>query len=163
MYHLQGKNKSPSLKTWKQVIKSSSHNRYGSSSDRKAILKRSAFSSQPPATPLVRPASNGLSALGAVMDLGLSPAGWFSFAVLDSFRVFVRVVRRRRHPGVRIMYSPPYPRSGGASSTNGGRVELCVRRISWDLFGFCVRECGCRSVSFDLRFSSLAMVAALVR
>ena len=42
-------------------------------------------------------------------------------------------------------------------------MELCVRQISWDLFGFCVRECGCRSVSSDLRFSSLAMVAALVR
>ena len=50
-------------------------NRYGSSNDRKAIVKRSALSFQPPATPLVRPASNGLSGLGAVMDLGLSQIG----------------------------------------------------------------------------------------
>ena len=31
---------------------------------------------------------------------------------------------------------PPYPRSGGASSAGGGRVELCVRWISGDPVGF---------------------------
>jgi hypothetical protein len=42
-------------------------------------------------------------------------------------------------------------------------VESCVRRIFSDLFGFGIRWCGFRSVSFDLQLSSLAMVAALVR
>jgi hypothetical protein len=42
-------------------------------------------------------------------------------------------------------------------------VESCVRRIFSDMFGFGIPWCGFRSVSFDLRLSSLAMVAALVR
>jgi hypothetical protein len=73
------------------------------------------------------------------------------------------MVRRRLLPEVRIRSSPSYPRSGGASSVGGGRVELCVRRISRDLVVSRVRLCGFRSVSSDLRLSSLAMVAALVR
>jgi hypothetical protein len=42
-------------------------------------------------------------------------------------------------------------------------VESCARRISRDPFGFRVCWCGFRSVSSDLRLSSLAMVVALVR
>jgi hypothetical protein len=42
-------------------------------------------------------------------------------------------------------------------------VESCARWISWDPVGFRVRWCGFKSVSSDLRLSSLSMVAALVR
>jgi hypothetical protein len=42
-------------------------------------------------------------------------------------------------------------------------VELCAHRISWDPVGFRVYWCGFMIVSSDLRLSSLAMVAALVR
>jgi hypothetical protein len=42
-------------------------------------------------------------------------------------------------------------------------VESCARRISRDLVGFRVHWYDFRSVSSDLRLSSLAMVAALVR
>jgi hypothetical protein len=42
-------------------------------------------------------------------------------------------------------------------------VKSCARLISWDLIGFCVRLCDFRSVYFDLRLSSLTMIAALVR
>jgi hypothetical protein len=42
-------------------------------------------------------------------------------------------------------------------------VESCARRISRDPIIFRVRWCGFMSVSSDLRLSSLAMVAALVR
>lgn len=69
----------------------------------------------------------------------------------------------------------PCPRSCGAPSTGGGRVEVCVQRVPWDLVGFSdfrlipwvsvgihVCLCGFRSGSSDLWFSSLAMVAALV-
>jgi hypothetical protein len=82
------------------------------------------------------PASDGLLGLGGAADLGLSPAGGFPFHVLGFFDVFFGMARRRRHPEVRIRSFPPYPRFGGASSTNEGRVESCVRRISWDLVGF---------------------------
>ena len=77
--------------------------------------------------------------------------------------VFFEMVRRRLHLEVRIRSSSSYPRSGGASSADGGRVEAFVRRISWDPVRFRVRPCGCRSGSSDLRLSSLAMVTALVR
>jgi hypothetical protein len=74
------------------------------------------------------------------------------------------MVKRRLHLEVRIRFSPPYPRSGGASRVGGGgRVESCARRISRDLVGFHVRLCGFRSVFSDLRLSLLTMVAALVR
>jgi hypothetical protein len=51
-----------------------------------------------------------------------------------------------------IRPSPYIPCLGGASSITGGRVELCLRRISLDLVG----------VLSNLRFSSLAMAVALV-
>jgi hypothetical protein len=95
-------------------------------------------------------------------DLGLSPAGGFPFLVLGFYCVFFRMVRRQRHPKVRIRSSLPYPRSGGAPSASKGRVESCVRRIISSLFGFGICWRGFRLVSFDLRLSSLAMVAALV-
>jgi hypothetical protein len=108
------------------------------------------------------PASDGLAGLGGTVDPGLSPAGGFPFPILGFFYVFFGIVRRRRHLEVRISYSLPYPRSGGASSTGGGRVESCVRQISWDLVGFRDRLCVFGSISSDLRFSSSAMVDALV-
>ena len=89
---------------------------------------------------------------------------WRVFRPLFSFfGVFFEMVRRRLHLEVRIRFSLLYPRSGGATSTGGRRVELCVRRIFSDLVRFCVRSCGFRSGYSDLRLSSLAMVAALLR
>jgi hypothetical protein len=108
------------------------------------------------------PASNGLSGLGGTVDPGLSPARGFPFPDLGFFCIFFGMVRRRRYLEVRISSSPPYPRSDGASSTGGGRVESCVRQISWDLVGFRDRLCVFGSVSSDERFSSSAMVATLV-
>jgi hypothetical protein len=75
---------------------------------------------------------------------------------------FVKMVKRRLHLEVRIRSSPPYPRSGGASRAEGGRVELCARWISRNPVGFRVHWCSFRSVSSDIRLSSLAMVATLV-
>jgi hypothetical protein len=75
---------------------------------------------------------------------------------------FVEMLKRWLYLEVRVRSSPPYPRSGGASRVGGGRVESCARRISRDPVGFHVRWCGFRSVSSDLRLSSLAMAAALV-
>ena len=37
-----------------------------------------------------------------------------------------------------IKFSPPSPHSDGASSVVGGRVEVCLRRISRDLVGVCL-------------------------
>ena len=121
-----------------------------------AIEQRSlGLPARPPAMLPIRLASHGLPGLGWAADLGLLPTGGFPFAVLASFCVFVRMVRWWLHPGVRIRYSPPYPHSVGASSASGGRVELCVGWISWDLVGFRVRRCGCRS-SFFLDSKSYA-------
>jgi hypothetical protein len=108
--------------------------------------------------------SGGLGALEAWRTT--ASRRWEDFC--SSFRLFfgvffIKMVKRRLHFEVRIRSSPPYPRSGGASCAGGGRVESCARRISWDPVGFRVRWCDFKSVSSDLRFSSLAMVAALVR
>jgi hypothetical protein len=73
------------------------------------------------------------------------------------------MVRRWLHLDVRIRSSPSYLRSGGASSISRGCVESCAQRISRDPIDFRVCWCGFRSVSFDLRLSSLATVATLVR
>ena len=48
-------------------------------------------------------------------------------------------MRWRRLPEDGIRFSPPSPRSGGASSIIGGRVEVCLRRISRDSVGVCLR------------------------
>jgi hypothetical protein len=58
---------------------------------------------------------------------------------------------------------PTLSLASGASSAGGGCVESCTRQIYWDPIGFRIRWCGFRLVSFDLRLSSLAMVAVLVR
>jgi hypothetical protein len=76
---------------------------------------------------------------------------------------FAEMVKRQLHLEVRIRSSPSYPCFGGAYRASGGRVKSCARRISRDPVGFRVRWCGFRSVSSNLRLSSLAMVAALVR
>jgi hypothetical protein len=74
------------------------------------------------------------------VDLSLSPEGEFQFFVLGFFKVFFGTVRRRLHPNGRIRSSPSYPRSSGAPSVGGGRVEF------WDLVHLCVCQC---SYMFD--------------
>ena len=66
-----------------------------------------------------------------------------------------------------IKFSPPSPRSGGASSIVGRRVEVCLQRIClwWicsDLSVVRLRSYVFRLDSFDLHSSSAA-VAVLVR
>ncbi len=93
---------------------------------------------------------------------------------LEFFSSFVRVcvllrkARRRRLPEDGIKVSPPSPHSGGASSIVGGRVEVCLRRIYlwWicsDLVGVRLRSCVFGLDLSDLRYSSSAAVAVLVR
>ena len=93
---------------------------------------------------------------------------------LDAFLSFVRVcvllrkTRRRRLPEDGIKVSPPSPRSGGASSIVGGRVEVCLRRIYlwWicsDLVVVRLRSCVFRLDVSDLSYSSSVAVAVLVR
>ena len=82
--------------------------------------------------------------------------------------VLLRKVRRRRLPEDGIKVSPPNPRSGGASSIVGRRVEVCLpriypRRICSDLVVICLCSCVFGLDPFDLRYSSLAAVAVLVR
>ena len=82
--------------------------------------------------------------------------------------VLLRKTRRRRLSKDGIKVSPPSPCFGGASSIVGGHVEVCLRWIypRWicsDLV--VVRLCSCvfRLDPFDLRYSSSAAVAVLVR
>ena len=82
--------------------------------------------------------------------------------------VLLRKARRRRLPEDGIKVSPPSPRSSGASSIVGGRVEVCLRRIYlwWicsDLVVVCLRSCVLRLNPSNLRYSSSAAVAVLVR
>jgi hypothetical protein len=72
------------------------------------------------------PASDVLSGLGGTADPCLPLAGGFPFLVLGFLYAFFGMVRQRRDPEVRIRSSPPYPRSGGVSSTGGRRMESCV-------------------------------------
>ena len=79
-----------------------------------------------------------------------------------------RKARRRRLPEDGVKVSPPSPRSGGASSIVGGRVEVCLRRIY--LWWICTNLVVVRlhSCVFELnpsnqRYSSSAAVAVLVR
>ena len=89
------------------------------------------------------------------------------FSCLVRVCVMLRKTRRRRLPEDGIKVSPPSPRSGGASSIVGGRVEVCLRRIY--LWWICsdlvvVHLCSC-AFGFDpsdLRYSSSAAVAILV-
>ena len=93
---------------------------------------------------------------------------------LDISSYFVRVcvlfrkTRRRRLPEDGIKVSPPSPRSGGASSTVGGRVEVCLRRINlwWICSDLVVVRLRSRVFGLnlsDLRYFSSATVAVLVR
>ena len=89
----------------------------------------------------------------------------FSFARVC---VLLRKTRRRRLPEDGIKVSPPSPRSGGASSIVGGRVEVCLRRIYlwWicsDLVVVRLRSCVFGLNPSNLRYSSSAAVAVLVR
>ena len=105
------------------------------------------------------------------------PAGGLRFFTLLSFVRFcvLREARRRRLSANEIGFSPPCPRSDGVSSIVGGRLEVCLRRISWDPVGVCLRWirldpvfarlrlCVCRLEPSGLCFSSSAAVAVLVR
>ena len=100
---------------------------------------------------------------------------------LDAFLGFVRVcamlkkMRRWRLLEDGIRSSPPSPRPGDVSSIVGRRVEVCLRRISWDPVGVCLRWirldpvfarlrlCVCRLDPSGLCFSSSTAVAVLVR
>jgi hypothetical protein len=73
---------------------------------------------------------------GAMVDLGILPAGGFLFLVLGFFCVFFWMVRQRRYSKVRIRSFPPYPRFGGAPSASRGRVESCIQWIFSDLFSY---------------------------
>ena len=93
---------------------------------------------------------------------------------LDVALCFVRVyvllekARRRRLPENGIRFSPSSSHSGGVSSTVGGYVKMCLWWIylSWtcsDLLIVCLHSCVFGLDSLDLRYSSSAMVAVLVR
>ena len=80
--------------------------------------------------------------------------------------VLLRKVKRRRLPEDGIKVSPPSPRSGGASSIVGGRVEVCLRQIYlwWicsDLVVVRLRSCVFGLDPSDLRYFSSAAVAVL--
>ena len=103
----------------------------------------------------------------------LARAGGRASFLVVSFN-FVRVcvqlrkTKRRRLSEDGIKVSPPSPRSSGASSIVGGRVEVCLRRIYlwWicsDLVVVRLRSCVFELDPSDLRYSSSAAVAVLVR
>jgi hypothetical protein len=80
--------------------------------------------------------------------------------------VLLRKARRRRLPEDGIKVSPPSPRSGGASSIVGGRVEVCLLQIY--LWWICsdhvvvrLRSCVFSLDPSDLRYSSSAAIAVL--
>ena len=80
--------------------------------------------------------------------------------------VLLRKARRRRLPEDGIKVSPPSPRSGGASSIVGGRVEVCLRQIYlwWicsDLVVVRLRSCVFGLDPSDLRYFLSVAVAVL--
>ena len=80
--------------------------------------------------------------------------------------VLFRKARRRRLPEDGIKVFPPSPRSGGASSIVGGRVEVCLRQIYlwWICSDFVVvrpRSCVFGLNPSNLRYFSSAAVAVL--
>ena len=82
--------------------------------------------------------------------------------------VLFRDARRRRLSVDEIRSSPSSPRSGGASSIVGGRVEVCLRWIYlwWICLDLVVVRLRSRVFGLDLsdlRYSSFAAVAVLVR
>jgi hypothetical protein len=77
------------------------------------------------------------------------------------FSVFFKMRRKWLPLEVEMWSFPLYPLSDVASSDDG-RMELCIPRISWDLVGFHIRRRVLRFDYFNLRVSSFAMVDALV-
>ena len=80
--------------------------------------------------------------------------------------VLLRKATWRRLREDEIKVSPPSPRSGGASSIVGGRVEVCLRQIYlwWicsDLVVVRLRSCVFGLDPSDLRYFSSATVAVL--
>ena len=80
--------------------------------------------------------------------------------------VLFRKARRRRLPEDGIKVSPPSLRSGDASSTVGGRVEVCLRQIYlwWicsDLVVVRLRSCVFGLDPSDLHYFSSVAVAVL--
>jgi hypothetical protein len=71
-----------------------------------------------------------------------------SILVLIRFSVLVRAIWRRRCPLVKIMSFIFYHYPDGASSIAGGRVEVCLRRISRGLVGAGLRWICLDSSSF---------------
>ena len=98
--------------------------------------------------------------------------GWRKGFVFSLFFNLVRVcvllrnARWRQLPEDGIKVSLPSPRSGGASSIVGGRVEVCLRQIYlwWicsDLVVVRLRSCVFGLDPSDLRYFSSAAVAVL--
>ena len=88
------------------------------------------------------------------------------FFYLVRVSVLLRKATRWRLPEDGIKVSPPSPRSGGASSIVGGRVEVCLRQIYlwWicsDLVIVRLRSCVFGLDPSDLRYFSSAAVAGL--
>ena len=82
--------------------------------------------------------------------------------------VLLRKTRRRRLLEDGIKVSPPSPRSGGASSIVGGRVEVFLQQIYlwWicsDLVVVRLRSCVFELDPSDLCYSSSAVVVVLMR
>ena len=80
----------------------------------------------------------------------------------------LKKTRWQRLPEDGIKVFPPSCHSGGASSTVGGHVEVCLRRIYlwWicsDVVVVRLRSCVFGLDFSDLRYSSSAAVAVLVR
>ena len=93
----------------------------------------------------------------------------FSWVFFNLVRVCVllRKARRRRLPEDGIKVSPPSPRSDGASSIVGERVEVCLWQIYlWWICSdlFVVRLCSCVfRLDPSYLHSSSAALAVLVR
>jgi hypothetical protein len=137
------------------------HTRSGTSQERRERERRqpqnpSRVSFSSPAAPSSAPGFLQVWRITASRQCGVSVL----FKVV--FRCSFRILRRRLHLKVRIRFSSPYSRFGGASSTGGGRVESCAQLICCDSVSFRVRSSSFMSVSPDQRLSSFAMVAVLV-
>jgi hypothetical protein len=111
-----------------------------------------------PAMPSVCSVSSGLGAMEVWRTIASRKQEGSCSLLSLFFGVFFGMVRQRLHLEIRIKSSTSYPRSGDASSGDGGHVESCARRISWDSVGFRVRWRGFTSVSFDLRLLLLVVL-----
>jgi hypothetical protein len=87
----------------------------------------------------------------------------FALCLCFFSNIFFEMVKLRLYFKIRIRSFLLYPHSSNAFSADGGRVESCVRQISWVPISFHVHWCGFWSLSSDLWLSSLAMVIVLVR